>query len=160
MIGLASYAELVDRVGQDLGSSSWMTIDQRLIDRFADVTGDHFWVHTDVERASRELPGGRTIAHGLLTFSLIPKLLHEIIHVEDDAQTFSYGADRLRYVAPVSEGEAVRLSVRVESALRKADLLHLTLDYVVEIRGSDTPALVARQITVTAAPSSLTRSPA
>ena len=71
MIVAKPYSDLSERVGQDLGHSEWLTIDQDLIDKFADVTGDHMWVHSDPARAGRELPGGRTIAHGLLTFSLI-----------------------------------------------------------------------------------------
>lgn len=154
MIEMNSYAELVEWVGKDLGTSAWMTIDQALIDQFAEVTGDYVWLHVDRERAAKELEGGRTIAHGLLTFSLIPKLLNEIVRFPDSLPMLSYGADRLRYVSPVREGEAVRLSARVSDTQRKGDRTHVILDYVMEIRGKDRPALVATQVYVLDTPPS------
>jgi acyl dehydratase len=143
------YADLVDRVGEELGVSGWTLIDQPLIDAFADLTDDHMWVHTDAERAARELPHGRTIAHGLLIFSLIPKLSYEIVHVADPGRTFSYGADRLRYVAPVTCGSRVRLRSRLAAARAEADRTFLTFDHRIEIEGQETPALVAEQILMT-----------
>lgn len=153
MIAVQRYADLVDRVGEELGVSSWLTIDQPLINRFAEVTGDHMWVHVDEERASRELPGGSTIAHGLLTFSLIPKLSHEIIHVSDLGLTFSYGANRLRYIHPVQPGDRIRLHAKLVAAGEgRAESQHrifLTFEYRMEIEGQARPALVAEQVVLT-----------
>jgi acyl dehydratase len=153
MIAVQRYADLVDRVGEDLGSSSWLTIHQDLINRFAHVTGDHMWVHVDKERAAMELPDGSTIAHGLLTFSLIPKLSHEIIDVSDPGMTFSYGANRLRYVHPVKPGDRIRLHAKLIAAdtdrAESPDRIYLTFEYRVEIEGQDRPALVAEQVLLT-----------
>lgn len=149
MIRAARYADLADRVGHDLGHSEWLTIDQDLVDRFADVTDDHMWVHTDPDRATRDLPGGRTIAHGLLTFSLIPKLSYQILDIADPGLTFSYGANRLRYVTPVMTGDRIRLHATLLGAKREGNRTYLTFEYRVEIDGQAKPALVAEQILLT-----------
>ena len=149
MITLDRYTDLTDRVGEELGTSHWLTIDQPLIDRFAEVTGDHMWVHTDAARAARELPDGRTIAHGLLTFSLIPQLSHQILDIPDPGLTFSYGANRLRYIAPVRCGDRIRLRSTLLAADRDGNRTYLTFEYRVEIEGHAKPALVAEQIVLT-----------
>jgi acyl dehydratase len=143
------YAQLVDHVGQELGTSDWLIVDQDLIDRFADLTGDHMWVHSDPERAARELAGGRTIAHGLLTFSLIPQLSYQVVDIADPGLTFSYGTNRLRYVTPVLSGDRIRLQVTLLSADRQRDRTFLTFRHVMEIEGQAKPALVAEQVLLT-----------
>ena len=149
MIVAKRYSDLSERVGQDLGHSEWLTIDQDLIDKFADVTGDHMWVHSDPARAGRELPGGRTIAHGLLTFSLIPQLSYQILEVRDPGLTFSYGANKLRYVAPVQSGDRIRLHAKLIGSERDGERTYLTFEYRIEIEGQERPALVAEQILLT-----------
>jgi acyl dehydratase len=149
VITLTSYADLSDRVGDELGTSDWLTVDQDLINRFAELTRDFMWVHTDPERARRELPHGRTIAHGLLIFSLIPQLSYQILNVADPGLTFSYGANRLRYVSPVKCGDRVRLRSTLVGARREQDRTYLTFEYVIEIEGESKPALVAEQILLT-----------
>lgn len=149
MITLTSYAALSDRVGEELGTSDWLTIDQDLIDRFAELTRDFMWVHVDPERASRDLPHGRTIAHGLLIFSLIPQLSYQILDVADPGTTFSYGANRLRFVSPVKSGDRIRLRSTLVGARTEQDRTYLTFDYQVEIEGESKPALVAEQVLLT-----------
>lgn len=149
MITKERYADLAAHVGEDLGASDWLAIDQELIDRFADLTGDHMWVHSDPERAARELEGGRTIAHGLLTFSLIPQLSYQVVDIADPGLTFSYGTNRLRYIAPVSAGDRIRLHVSLLSADREGERTFLTFKYVMEIEGKDKPALVSEQVLLT-----------
>lgn len=149
MITKERYADLAAHVGEDLGVSGWLPIDQELIDRFADLTGDHMWVHSDPERAARELEGGRTIAHGLLTFSLIPQLSYQVVNIADPGLTFSYGTNRLRYVAPVSAGDRIRLHVSVLDADEQDERTFLTFKYVMEIEGKDKPALVSEQVLLT-----------
>ncbi|KRF21098.1 hypothetical protein ASG90_01425 [Nocardioides sp. Soil797] len=176
MITADRYADLAHRVGEDFGASGWMTVDQDLIDRFADLTGDHMWVHSDPERAARELDGGRPIAHGLLTFSLIPRLSYQVVDVPDPGLTFSYGTNRLRYISPVSAGDRIRLHVSLLSAERDVQKdgpsdgrrgsrsgadgagsgdtagrtrTFLTFKYVMEIEGKEKPALVSEQVLLT-----------
>src|SRR4051812_15614971 len=79
MLEVEKPADLKDHIGQKVGTSEWVTVDQAMIDRFAEATGDHQWIHVDVERAKCEMPGGRTIAHGYLTLSLLPRLSHNIL---------------------------------------------------------------------------------
>ena len=96
---LQTPADFLDHVGKKLGTSGWFTIEQHHIDDFARVTGDDFWIHVDVERARREMPQGKTIAHGLFTLSLVPRLQREIFRVERRGKGLNYGSDRVRYTA-------------------------------------------------------------
>ncbi len=105
--------------GAEIGCNDWVTIDQPLIDRFADVTGDRNWYHVDLERAARELPGGRPIAHGLLTLSLVPGLAGQIVQVRRHGRAFNYGFDRVRYPVPVAAGDRVRLRMLVLAPTRR-----------------------------------------
>ena len=88
-------------IGQELGASDWLEVTQDLIDRFAEVTGDHQWIHVDVERAKREMPGGKTIAHGYLLLSLLPKLGAGIYKLSWPTRSINYGSDKVRIVNPV-----------------------------------------------------------
>ena len=142
VLTLRSPHDYADLVGTEFGPGRWTVLDQSLIDRFAETTGDDAWFHTDVERARRELPGGRTIAHGLLTLSLIPGLLYQLVHFEHVCRALSYGYDRLRFPVPVPEGSRVRLRGRVKSAQRREAGLFVTLECVMELEGSEKPALV------------------
>jgi acyl dehydratase len=108
-------ATLHDSVGHDFGLSTPVTLDQTRIDRFAHCTGDHQWIHVDVERARRESPAGGTIAHGLLTLSLIPAAQFELgVYPSDASNVLNYGFERVRFLAPVPEGSAI--AIRVELA--------------------------------------------
>ena len=135
---------LQDRVGQPLGTSSWVTVGQDRIDAFAACTEDHQWIHTDPERAAQS-PLGGTIAHGYLTLSLLPKMTAEVGLVPDGvASALNYGSDKVRFLAPVPSGARVRAHVELVSAVEKrpGEIL-LTTRSTVEIEGSETPALVA-----------------
>ena len=105
---LENIEELKTLVGQEIGISEWTTISQDRINKFADATGDHQWIHIDVERAKNELPGGTTIAHGFLTLSLLPKLAQEIYKVKGLRHSLNYGSDRIRFTAPVPAESRVR----------------------------------------------------
>src|SRR5438128_4541167 len=100
--------DLLKLVGRELGPSEWMTVDQAMIDKFAEATGDHQWIHIDVERAKREMPGGKTIAHGYLTLSLLPKLNHGIWMVKKRSRGVNYGSNKVRFTAPVPAGCRIR----------------------------------------------------
>src|SRR3981081_3593220 len=104
--------ELKSLVGQEIGIGDWFPITQELINRFADVTGDHQWIHEDVERARRESPFGTTIAHGFLTVSLLSKLVSEAVTLNGNFKMgVNYGFNRLRFVSPVPAGSRIRVRV-------------------------------------------------
>lgn len=134
-------AVVAQHLGEEFGPSSWVEVTQPLINDFARVTGDHQWMHVDVERATREQGG--TIAHGLLIACLLPQLQEEIMHVTDYARGFSYGFDKLRFTQPVRPGQRVRLRQRLESVTLKNGGQLVTLRSTVEIDGEARPALVA-----------------
>src|SRR5271156_90611 len=104
-----SFDELRAAVGQELGVSDWMEITQARINTFADATGDHQWIHVDVERAKREMPDGKTIAHGFLTLSLLAGLAHQVYAIRKRSRGINYGSNRVRFTAPVQVGSRVRL---------------------------------------------------
>jgi len=140
-----TMANVKDRVGSELGVSKWLLVDQDRIDRFADCTEDRQWIHVDVERAKRESPFGRPIAHGYLTLSLLGSLSIDVGAVPSDAAAgFNYGLDKVRFLAPVPAGARVRLRVSLDSVEDKSDgQLLIRTKNVLEIENSDKPALIA-----------------
>lgn len=146
MLTLQTPADFLDLVGQPLGTSDWIAIDQARIDEFARATGDDFWIHVDVERAAREMPGGRTIAHGLLLLGLVPVLQRQNFAVLRRGKGLNYGSDRVRYTAQVPVGSRVRLRQSVRAAERVGAATRLTTDCVIELEGSERPAVVAEFI--------------
>jgi acyl dehydratase len=134
--------ELLGKEGQVLDTSSWLTIDQQRIDRFAEVTGDWQWIHVDPERA-RSGPFGTTIAHGYLTVSLIGTFLPQIIDVRNFSMGVNVGVDGLRFLAPVPVGSRIRASgviVKVDEV--KAGAIQCVVRVTVEIEGKEKPACV------------------
>jgi len=122
-----TLAELAESADRDLGTSPWVTVDQRHIDLFAEATGDHQWIHVDRE-AAKAGPFGGTIAHGYLSLSLLPVLLSDVIRVSDAHMGVNYGIDRVRFTAPVPSGSDVRAHARLLSAEPKGDgILYLAL---------------------------------
>ena len=142
----ASPEELKGAVGKPLGVSEWLEIDQKRIDLFAEATGDHQWIHVDPERA-KQGPFGATIAHGYLTLSLVNSFLPQIVEVRGIAMGINYGADRLRFPAPVPVGSRIRGSAEVVSAEDTKDgAVQAKVRVTVEIEGSDRPACVVDTI--------------
>lgn len=141
-----SLSSLAGLVGQELGVSPWMEVSQQLIEQFADVTGDHHWMHVDVQRATRELGG--PIAHGLLTLCLLPKLGNEIARVAGYRRGFSYGFEGVRFVRPVAAGSRIRLRQNLQGVERKGEGQLVRISCVIEVEGSDKPALVADHLSV------------
>jgi len=132
--------ELRSLTGQEAGVSDWLPVTQQMIDRFADVTGDHQWIHVDVERAKRETPFGSTIAHGFLTVSLLPQLAHDAVEVRGDFKMrINYGFNRLRFVSPVPAGSRIRARFTAQKVTEN----EVTWLVTVEVEGSEKPALVA-----------------
>ena len=135
-------------VGQELGVSDWLTVDQERINEFADCTGDHQWIHVDIERAQRESPLGSTIAHGYLTLALLSAMLMELGVVPAGvSRALNYGLDRVRFMAPVKAGARIRTRVVLMAVdpLGKGRLL-LKTQNTVEIEGEIKPALIAETL--------------
>lgn len=136
-------------IGEDFGVSEWVTIDQATIDKFAEATGDHQWIHVDVERAAREMPNGKTIAHGFLTLSLVPRLSQTIWKIEKRGRGINYGLNKVRFTAPVPVDARVRLRQKLLAADDVKDNgVRLTFENTVEIEGSSQPALVAEGLSI------------
>lgn len=140
-----SLANITEFVGKELGVSDWFEIDQARINEFADCTGDHQWIHVDVERAKRESPFGTTIAHGYLTLSLLPMLHHTIGTIPGGVkQALNYGLDKVRFIAPVKAGARIRdRAVLLAAEDKGGGRILTTTRHTVEIEGEDKPALVA-----------------
>jgi acyl dehydratase len=128
-----------------LGVSDWITVDQTMIDRFADVTGDHQWIHVDVERAKAS-PMGTTIAHGWLTLSLLARMSPEVYRVEKLAHRLNYGANKVRFTAPVPSGSRIRARFTLAAIEDVSQGIRLTTEAVVERDGSDKPVCIAELI--------------
>lgn len=140
--------ELEQVVDRDLGTSEWVTIEQRAIDQFAEATGDHQWIHVDPEKAAAG-PFGQTVAHGYLSLSLIPALLEQVLRIKDARMGLNYGIERIRFTAPVPSGSAVRLHATLNSAERRGEGVLFRLGVTIEIRGEEKPALVGEVLYLT-----------
>ena len=130
----------------EVGVSDWVVVDQTRIDKFAAATDDFQWIHVDTERAARELPNGKTIAHGYLTLSLIPALTAGFVHFENLERAINFGSNKTRFYAMVPVGGRVRARAVVKEARRRAGALHLTSVITVEVEGERKPACVTETI--------------
>ncbi|MDO9707433.1 MaoC family dehydratase [Paracraurococcus lichenis] len=148
MLEVESIADLPNHIGKKLGSSDWLVVDQRMIDQFAEATGDHQWIHVDVERAKKEMPGGKTIAHGYLTLSLLPKLNAGIWRVKKRSRGVNYGSNKVRFTAPVPAGSRVRGHLTLKNVEKIEGGARLTMEATVEVEGSERPALVAETLSL------------
>lgn len=142
-LGIAGFEA---HVGKHLGYSDWHTITQSQIDLFADATGDHQWIHVDVERATKEIGG--PIAHGYLTLSLIPMLGAGILRVTGVTRGINYGCDKVRFTGMVRVGKKVRMRQKLLSVEPKAGGLQMKNECTIEIEGEERPACVAETISI------------
>jgi acyl dehydratase len=136
---------LKELVGQHLGYSEWAEITQEQVNKFADATGDHQWIHVDPERATAG-PFGGPIAHGYLTLSLAPVLLGQIMVVEGISMGVNYGANKIRFPSPVPVGSRLRAGATLASLEDVAGGVQLTMDTVFEVEGKDKPCCVAQLV--------------
>ncbi len=143
MPATVTFDDLPDLVGQDLGHSPWLTVDQERIDTFADATGDHQWIHVDPERA-RQGPFGTTIAHGYLTLSLLLPLFSNLLEVEGVTSKINYGLNRVRFPAPLPAGSKIRLGATLADLTEINGGVQLTVDATIEVDGGQKPACVAQ----------------
>src|SRR5215467_2977854 len=137
---------LTSRIGQEVGVSDWLQVDQERINQFADCTGDHQWIHVDVERAKRESPFGAPVAHGFLTLSLLPSLRAGVRSIIPPGvpQVINYGLDRVRFMTPVKAGSRIRNRVVLMSVEEQAPgRILMKTQNTIEIEGEKKPAMVA-----------------
>ena len=140
---IKSIADAKSLEGEEVGLSDWAVIDQHRIDQFAEATADHQWIHVDTERAAREMPDGKTIAHGYLTLALITTLTADFIEVENLARVFNFGANKVRFYTPVVAGAKVRARAKLLQARYRGGALLLTSEVRIEVEGERKPACVA-----------------
>ncbi|HEX2131870.1 MAG TPA: MaoC family dehydratase [Actinophytocola sp.] len=141
----ADLDEFTAAVGEHLGHSDWLEVTQDRIDRFADATGDHQWIHVDTERA-KDGPFGSTIAHGYLTLSLIPMLGKQVYSVDNVSMGINYGLGRVRFPSLLPVGSKIRVGAELVDVTDKERGRQATLRWTVEIQGGDKPACVAETI--------------
>jgi acyl dehydratase len=137
--------EVASASGDELGTSDWLTIEQDRVDKFAEATGDHQWIHVDVERAKAG-PFGGTIAHGYLTLSLIPMLGHQVFSLDTPGAKLNYGVNNVRFPNPVRVGSRIRSHVTLGEVTDLPAGKQLTLRHTVEIEGEAKPACVAETV--------------
>ena len=141
-----AYADLNTLVGQEIGVSDWVLVDQDRVNKFAEATGDHQWIHVDVERANREIGG--PIAHGYLTLSLIPFLGSDLLHVKGVTRGINYGSNKVRFTGMVRVGKRVRMRQKLLSVEPKSGGLQMINECTIEIEGEERPACVAETMSV------------
>jgi acyl dehydratase len=140
--------DLPKHVGTTLGPSPWITVDQAMIDKFAEATGDHQWIHVDPARAAKELPGKKTIAHGYLTLSLLPRLIKDLLDVRYK-HALNYGSNKVRYTGMVPSGSRVCLYQTLKSAdSEKGSGIRLTSECKIMVEGHEKPALIAEVMAI------------
>ena len=140
-----NLVELVAAQGSQLGPTEWMEIGQDRVNTFADATDDHQWIHVDPEKAAGG-PFGGTIAHGLLTLSLLPHFSHQLYTVHNVAMAINYGYNKVRFITPVKVGARLRARAELTSVTQLEGAVQSTMKVTVEVEGSDKPAAVAESI--------------
>src|SRR6266542_4613360 len=147
MLIVETPQDLKQHIGTTLGPTEWITVDQAMIDKFAEATGDHQWIHVDVERAKKEMPGGKTIAHGYLTLSLLPRLVPMLLQVKNRKRGINYGSNKIRFTNTVPSGSRIRLRQTIKNVEDVPDNgVRVIYESVIEIEGQERPAMVAENI--------------
>jgi acyl dehydratase len=145
MLTLNGPDEVKAHEGEGLGLSEWYLVTQEEVDAFADATGDHQWIHVDVERA-KETPFGGTIAHGYYTLSLAPRFSYDLFHLEGVAFGINYGLNKLRFPAPLPVGSKVRMRMEVQDVEEIPGGAQITMKLTFEREGGDKPVCVAESL--------------
>lgn len=144
---IQTLAELKSLVGQEVALTDWLVVEQERVNLFAQATGDHQWIHTDVERSQRESPFGGTIAHGFLTLSLIPQFLEQSVNMTDVKMALNYGLNKVRFPSPVLVGSRLRARLQVQAVEDIPDGAQVTWLLTMEAEGVNKPVCVAELIT-------------
>jgi acyl dehydratase len=145
-VAFGNLEELAAKVGQEVVVSDWLEVTQERITQFADATGDHQWIHVDVERARRESPFGTTIAHGFLTLSLLSHFLNNSLEFGNSKMGVNYGCNRLRFTAPVKAGSRLRARFKLKEFQRIEGGVQMIWDVAMECEGQQKPVLVAEWV--------------
>jgi acyl dehydratase len=140
-----TFEELDGAVGEDLGTTAWLEITQDRVDAFADATGDHQWIHVDVQRA-QDGPFKGTIAHGYLTLSLIPQFSPQLFNLETPGAKLNYGVNKVRFPHPVKVGSRIRAGAKITGLSDVPAGKQLVMSYTIEIEGETKPACVAETV--------------
>jgi acyl dehydratase len=140
-----TFDQLAEAVGEDLGSTDWLEVTQDRVDAFAEATGDHQWIHVDVERA-RSGPFGGTIAHGYLTLSLIPQFTPQLFDLDTPGAKLNYGVNKVRFPNPVKVGSKIRASAQIAEVTDVPAGKQMVTRYTIEIDGESKPACVAETV--------------
>ena len=141
--------DLKQYVGKKIGSSEWVTVDQQMIDKFADATGDHQWIHVDVERCKKEMPNGTTIAHGYLSLSLLPIMGGQVLDVANKSRGLNYGSNKVRFTGMVPAGARIRGHMTLKEANDvKGNGIQMISEWTMEMEGAERPVLVAEAISI------------
>ena len=143
-----NIATLEPYVGTTIGSTEWLEITQDRINKFAEATLDFQWIHLDAERAERESPFGRTVAHGLLSLSLLPYFTYQLLKVESAKLSVNYGYNKIRFMSPVLSGHKIRLTLVLKSIEREAKGVKLIAEKTIEIEGVAKPACIAESVSM------------
>ena len=141
----STFDQLSEAVGEDLGTTEWFEVTQGRVDAFADATGDHQWIHVDVDRA-KEGPFGGTIAHGYLTLSLIPQFTPELFELDTPGAKLNYGVNKVRFPNPVAVGKRIRASAQIAEVTDVSAGKQLVTRYTIEIEDESKPACVAETV--------------
>ena len=134
MLTINSYKEFAAYEGKELGASEWVLISQERINRFADATDDHQWIHVDVEKCKAESPFGQTIAHGYLTLGMIPLMWNQIIEVNNLERMMNYGIKDMRFGQPVLSGQSIRMRVSLNDIQNLRGAVRTNVNFVIEIQ--------------------------
>ncbi|QFS90337.1 putative enoyl-CoA hydratase 1 [Mycobacterium sp. THAF192] len=140
-----SLADFESATGAELGPTDWLVVDQQRVDKFADSTDDHQWIHVDPERAAAG-PFGGTIAHGLLTLSLLPRFMHDLYRVDNVKMAINYGFNKVRFITPVPVGAKVRASAKVAQVNKLDGAVQAIFVTTIEVQDADKPAAVIESI--------------
>ena len=143
---ISSFEDFKVFEGQEIGVSEWLEVTQEQIDQFADATNDHQWIHVDVDRAKKEMPGSKTIAHGYLTLSMIPTMSSSFIEFKNLERAINYGVNRVRFTNPVPVNSKIRVRATVARVRRRSGAVHVIGETTVEIQGEEKPACVAETV--------------
>jgi acyl dehydratase len=143
MITIGSYEELASWIGKEMGQSGCVTFDQERINKFADATLDHQWIHTDPERCKTESPFGQTIAHGYLSLAVLPYLWNQIVEVHNLERMMNYGLDKLKYAQPVLSGQSIYMKTKMVDCQNLRGAIKTTIHVTMVIKETEKKALEA-----------------
>ena len=149
MLVVLEPKDLLDHINHNLGYGEWILIDQKKINEFASISGDHQWIHVDTDRAVNEMPDGKTIAHGLLTLCMSADLAGNVLKIDQLKQSINYGIDKVRFTSPVKVGTKIRMNSVIEEVTERDNgVIYLKIKRVVEMEGGERPAMVASTISL------------